>query len=260
MRYLNYIKNNIFNKQSINLKLRNVNSNLDRSDFDNTSKRTIEYLLDRKKKLPSISAIYRVKNGSSSLELSILSVAAICTEIIIIDNLSTDNTREIVKKLQFELKDICSIKLFTFDKKVTVAGNNYSKKLNKNEATLSEFYNECFHKGNCDYLMKVDSHLIFSVRGLFEIQKKLSILPRFIIYRGVEAFGKKMSFEFYLFKNDTSFTFLDGKFYEKLTFSYKINFFEKFKNTIFEPVYIHVKRLTYLKLPVKSNIAEYLYK
>ncbi|PSB76999.1 hypothetical protein FD722_17505 [Photobacterium damselae subsp. damselae] len=232
---------------------------LSRTKFDQESKKIIEQINDKKSRLPSIAAIYRVKNGAVYIESSILSIAPLCTEIIFIDNQSSDSTLDIVNRLKNELQDICEIKIYSYNKKIRIAGDGY-KSESSNDVSLADFYNYCFSLGESEYLMKVDCHYIFTLKGLEVIQKKIKIKPRFLNYRGVEIFGKKLSFETFLYKNDNNFKYVDSDFYEKLTFKYKISLYEKVKNTIFFPIYIHVKRLSFVKIKNSSVIIKELYK
>ncbi|ENM5736059.1 glycosyltransferase [Vibrio mimicus] len=236
-------------------------SSLDRSSFDIKTKEAICQLNEDKLELPKISAVYRVKNGERTIESSILSVAPVCSEIIIVDNGSTDRTLDIVEGLKSKLSDVCSIKIFKFNNKVAIAGNNYTKDLTTGEmCSLSDFYNFAFSKGSGDYLMKVDSHLIFTFSGLKKIQKKLSKKPRFIMYRGVEIFGKSLSYEIYIYKNDGGFRYIDGEQYECLKFDEEPTLLERITNRIIEPIFIHVKRLSYVVIDVNNDLARELYK
>lgn len=232
---------------------------LNRTDFDYSTKLLLEKIISDRKKLPSVTAIYRVKNGAAHIELSILSIAAICTEIIVVDNLSHDSTKEIIKKLQSKLVNICKIKLFSYEMAVPVAGKGYKQRLKESETSLAKYYEFCFSLGTGDYLMKVDSHAIFFPKGLLKIQKKLLNNPNFIMYRGIEVFGKKLSYEPFIFKNDNNYKFIDDEEYERLIFSYRINVMDKILNSIFEPTYVHVKRLSYIMYSLKKNMAESLY-
>lgn len=251
----------IVNLPIIKFSNRYLLSNLDRSSFDIKTKEAICQLNEYKRELPKISAVYRVKNGERTIESSILSVAPICSEIIVVDNGSTDRTINIVEDLRSKLSGVCSVKIFKFNSKVAIAGSSYTKDLAAGEmCSLSDFYNFSFSKGSCDYLMKVDSHLIFTFSGLKKIQKKLSKKPRFIMYRGVEIFGKSLSYEIYIYKNDGMFRYVDGEQYECLKFDEEPTLLERITNRIIEPVFIHVKRLSYVVIDASSDLARELYK
>ncbi len=235
-----------------------LKSSLNRTEFDELVKKELLNLTKEKKKLPTISAIYRVKNGETSLELSIKSIAPICSEIIIVNNKSSDRTNNIVNKIKQDLKDICDIRLVDYEYDVSIAGNDYLQE--QSDKTLADFYNYSFSQGTCDYLWKVDAHYIFTFNGLLNIVKKIKKRPRFIIFRGCETFGKRMSYEMFLFKNDSHFKYIDGERYEELLLDYQPSRFELIKNRIFQPVYVHVKRISYISLLKSENVIKELYK
>ncbi len=107
--------------------------------------------------------------------------------------------------------------------------------------------------------MKFDSHYLMSPSAMTKIQDKIEKNVRFVIYRGSEIFGKSLDYEFFIFKNDNSFKFVDGEYYEKVTFNYDISLKEKIKNTIFRPCYLHYKRIQYFKFD-SGYMAKELYK
>ncbi|HIF9319184.1 glycosyltransferase [Photobacterium damselae] len=216
-------------------------------------------LFEKKHTLPSISAIYRVKNASSFLECSILSVAPICNEIIIVDNGSSDDTLVIANKLKDKLSGVCSVKIFEYNKKLAIAGDNYRINLTS-DSSLANFYSYCFSLASSDYVMKCDAHLIYLPSALRKIQKKLESGRRVIIYKGIEIFGMKLSFERYIFKNDNSFMYRDGDLYEELVFDYNLSKLEQIKSMIFSPCFIHIKRLQYINNIGSKNLVEQLYK
>lgn len=236
-----------------------VDGLLDRSAFDYALKNKLNEILLLKKSLPSICAVYRVKNGESFIESSILSTALFCSEIVVVNNGSTDLTSMIVERLAIQLKEICEVRIIHDDRIIAVAGDDYSSDLS-HKISLSQFYNDAFSHGCSDYLVKVDAHYIFTLKGVEIILRRINEKPKFLIYRGVEIFGKKLSFETFMFKNDNNFSFIDGEKYEELVFNFKIPIIEKLRNTIFSPVYIHVKRLNYIRLPNAVNLAKELYK
>ena len=249
----------MLNKCSVKFKNNYIDSNLERVAFDNSVKEELNKIISKRNKLPSISAIYRVKNGASSIELSVMSLAPICKEIIIVDNNSSDSTVDIINKLKVKLKDICNVEIYSYSENLTVAGPNYKCDI-KGNSGLADFYNYCFSKGTSNYVMKADSHLIYTFNGLKKIQKKLKRNPRFIMFKGVEIFGKNLASEIYIFKQDGNYVYVDGDNYEDLKFNKTPTFFERITNRIIEPVFIHHKRLSYVFINAKENLANELYK
>ncbi|HCG9120972.1 hypothetical protein NOK72_25030 [Vibrio parahaemolyticus] len=218
-----------------------------REQHDSNS--TQNYLnINKKSNLsPSLAAIYRIKNGSAYIEMSILSVCTLCKEIIVVDNGSDDNTLSIVKRLQNELKDICEIKIFSYDISPILAGEGYYDSVREEpERSLAKFYNYCFSLSSCDYLMKCDAHYVFTPNGLNSIQKKMNLGCDIIRYRGVEITGGYITHEPFIFKRELDHSFIDTEYYERLMLPSQ-SFLNYCKGFIVAPCYIHVKRLVFAK-------------
>ncbi|WP_283392569.1 glycosyltransferase [Photobacterium phosphoreum] len=238
-----------------NLKLK---ENRNRLKFDIEVGEFQSNINKNKKLIPSISAVYRVKNAESCLELSILSIASICSEIIIIDNNSSDKTLVIAKKIQQNLSSVCEVKIYAYKNNLSIAGDDYKIGLTT-ESSLANYYTYCFSKATCDYVMKCDAHLIYTPQSLVKIQKKLKEKRRVIIFRGVELYGMKLSYERYIFKNDNSFKYIDGDCYEELVFDYKLSKIEQIRSTILTPCFIHVKRSCYINYIGSDCLVNKLY-
>ena len=213
----------------------------------------------KKKTLPTLSAVYRVKNAEPFLYMSIYSIAPICSEIIIVDNNSSDNTLEIAEKIKSELKSRVNVKIYSYKQELAIAGQNYSTEL-ETKGSLAEYYTYCFSKATSDYVMKCDAHLLYNPKGLLAIQTKLVKSPRIIIFRGVEIFGLNLPFERYIFQNNKDYKYEDGEFYEHLRFTYNLTKFEQYKSTIFSPVFLHYKRVIYSKMKDSVPMINQLYK
>ncbi|EAQ6022800.1 TPA: glycosyltransferase, partial [Salmonella enterica subsp. enterica serovar Mgulani] len=215
----------------------------DRLEFDNYVSTKLKKQVENKKKLPSVAAIYRVKNGAEYIEASILSISSFATQIIVVDNNSMDNTKNIVEKLSNELRDVCDIKLFSYNKKLAIAGSGYIDRVSNGDGSLAEFYNFCFSLTECEYVMKVDAHYIFSAYGIDILQKQIAKKYDGVVFRGVEIFGKWMSNELFLYRRSLGLKYIDGELYERLVWSKKNTHIR----TIIKPLYLHVKRLAYAK-------------
>ncbi|WP_341517169.1 glycosyltransferase [Citrobacter gillenii] len=229
---------------------------------------TVKYLseaISNRNKHPSVTAVYRVKNGATFIELSILSVAMLCREIIIVDNGSTDSTLLIVEKLKNDLKEICDIKIFHYTQQVALAGNTYSDEVKRfPERSLAKYYNYAFSLATSDFVMKCDAHCIYTPAGINKIQTKLISKSNYtdvISFRGIEVFGAILACEPYLIRKD-SFEYYDSIYFEVLKLKNKRTLLQKIMSRISMPCYIHVKRLSYIKMVYASKLSpvEYLYK
>ncbi|ENM5780319.1 hypothetical protein ACXR5E_003327 [Vibrio mimicus] len=244
-------------------KVSQVSRYLSRLSFDKSSSDVYRGVISKRSKHGSVSAIYRVKNGSATIEASILSIAPLCSEIIIVDNDSSDKTIEIAERLKKELSDITSIKIFNYNRKLALAGYGYKDKVKKDpDASLAKFYTYCFSLGTRDYVMKCDAHYIFTPRGLINIQKKLLLNPDIVRFRGAEIFGKYIAYEPFIMRNNGSFSFVDGDEYEIIKLRNPVKMMDFYKSTIISPCYMHVKRLSYSKHISKNSsiIIEDVYK
>lgn len=229
-----------------------VRGDFDRDYFDEIVGGKIKEIKEKSSELPSISAIYRVKNGSEYIESAILSVSPLVQEIIIVDNGSTDGTKKIIEKLKLELKGIVNIKTFDYLEKTELAGDGYLERVKNNPlGSLAKYYEYCFSLGTSDYLMKCDAHYIFTAKGLSEIQDKLKLNPDVVYFSGCEIYGKELDYEPSLFKRTCGYQFIDKDRWEKLVFN-------KVKSIyIYIPVFLHVKRLSYIKSIKKKSSEKY---
>ena len=230
-----------------------------RDKCNERTKNIIESYLKRRDSLPTISAIYRVRNGEVYIEMAILSIITLCREVVIVDNGSTDNTISIVTRLKNELKDVCDIQIFQYKADVAIAGDDYKKECTK-KVSLAEFYNYAFSLGKSDYLMKCDAHSIYTPAGIEKIQNKISQKRLRVAYRGTELYGLVPGFEYFIFKNDASYTHVDDIKHEKLTFENSMSRLESNLNCIRMPCFIHMKRINYVKYIGDSNLIRGMYK
>lgn len=239
-------------------------NSLSRDERDILTLKNIELVIENRKKHPSIAAIYRVRNGSQYIELSIMSIAPICSEIIIVDNGSTDGTLEIVKRLKEELSSICDIKIFHYNTPVALAGKGYRDEVKRYpERSLAKYYNYAFSLASSEYLMKCDVHYIYTPAGINRIQSKIINSYKSIklfTFRGVEIFGELLACEPYLIKRGC-FEYYDSDMFELLKLKFKRSLKQRIKGRISTPCFIHVKRISYVKYAFKKELTpiKYLY-
>lgn len=233
-----YIYNTLFSSVTIS------DSLLDRDRFDIYSSERNKEFINIKKKIPKISAVIRVKNGQEYIESSILSISPLVSEIILVDNLSTDDTKSIVDRLAVELVGVCDIKYFTYSEKLAVAGNGYLRRVESGEgASLASYYNYCFGLATCEYVMKWDAHLLLFPNAIEKIQRTIaSGLYDAIKFRGIELYGKVLSREISLYRNDGSIYYCDSEHYEVININRNIRV-----ASIYKPIFLHLKRLSYIK-------------
>ncbi|MGZ0749367.1 glycosyltransferase [Kluyvera sichuanensis] len=246
----------IFNFNMFRLGLESAEGRL---GFDRKVGQFQRKIILNKDNIPSISAVFRIKNAAVYLEASVMSISPICKEIIIVDNDSSDDSLSLCYKLQNILRGVCDLKIYSYKYKLAIAGEGYHDNLTE-ENSLARYYSFAFSKATSDYVMKADAHLLYTPSALEKIQKKIKEGRRVVIFRGVELYGMKLSFERYIFRNDSSFNFIDGRLYEELHFNYKISKWEQLRSTIMTPCFIHFKRIRYVTNLDNDNLVANIYK
>lgn len=238
-----------------------TNSKLDRISFDNIVSLNTNDRVTKRDKLSKISAVIRVKNGAEYIEASILSIAPLVSEIIIVDNNSSDETVYIANKLKKQLQDICEINIYEYKNKLELAGNGYLKRVKLNpEGSLADFYNYSFGLAKNEYVIKWDAHAIMFEHAIDKIQNILTKKnPDSICFRGLEFYGKKLNIEMRMYKKDLNLIYFDSELYEMIDFKYKK--YEDITKIYFQiPFYLHMKRLSYIKFIKTDNLIKEKYK
>ena len=218
------------------------NSNADRDGHDSGIDSLFKDSLSERNNLPGVTAVYRVKNAEEFLRGSLISIIPLAQEIVIVDNGSTDNTKEVIDRFTREYGSLVSVRYYEYDKRIGRAGAGYRKELEEYpDRSIASFYNFCFSKATKDYVVKVDAHLIYSLNRIRQIQKSLSSGYDIIYYRGLEYLGKILSVEPYVFKRNISWEYFDSESYELLKFNGKYR-----RKFIVNPAFIHIKRIIYI--------------
>jgi hypothetical protein len=113
------------------------------------------------RRVKKITAMVRVKNEAQFLAPSILSIAGLVDEVIIVDNQSTDATPEIIAGLSRTLGP--KLKTFSYDHAVTRVGSEFNELLRADPGSprlLSNYYNWCLARCSLPFVMKWDGDMI----------------------------------------------------------------------------------------------------
>ncbi|MGM7317978.1 hypothetical protein [Idiomarina sp. ST10R2A5] len=187
-----------------------------------------------------ISAVYRLSHESEFLTASVMSIASLVSEVIFVANNSDEATLRVIEKLIDYLGTIgIRTKLIFFNKEVASQGINYKKDIENGKVSLSDYYNFCFSHATSEYVMKVDGTMIMLPQAKHEIEKKLKFND-FVQYRGISFFGRKMSYETYLYKNGM-FRYVCGDYFERLNVSELAERKNIYRSRIHKRLYIHMK-------------------
>jgi len=242
-----------------------------------------------------VSWILRVKNWEDYLEKVILSCIDFFDEIIIINNLSTDNTEKISISLEKKYKD--KIKYYNYPYKII----RNKDSLTNSVYSLAYYYNWSFSKSSYDTVCKLDDDGLFIKDLIWDQINKVrnSFFKKYFYfyYRGLNVYKKNnliwvvnlnpyswryWDIWFYYLNNKTYYIqdwftekFISNKFYFDLGFSYLHlkylkkenwlefapihlkNFFNNIlKETKIDNIDCYVKKLTQKKLEeIVNNIS-----
>lgn len=115
--------------------------------------------LNFSKRKNGISLFARLKNGEEFLEATILSQEPFFDEIILVDNNSTDKTKEICKKLVLKFSN--KIKFFEYTSEVyPVWHEKWAETKDDSVHALSYYYNWTLSKTTYKYVAKLDDDVV----------------------------------------------------------------------------------------------------
>ena len=106
------------------------------------------------KKKNGISWVARLKNAEHFLEKCMESYVQYLDELILVDNMSTDRTQEICKKLQKKYPD--KIKYYQYPHQVCPPGKENANVPSNSIHSLAYYYNRSFSKTKYSHVVKVD--------------------------------------------------------------------------------------------------------
>lgn len=112
-------------------------------------------------RVKGISAMVRVKNEEQFLAPSILSIAGLVDEIVIIDNQSTDGTPEIIAQLLRAIGP--KLKAHSYDHTITRVGSEFQQLYQADPSSprlLTNYYNWCLARCSMPFVMKWDGDMI----------------------------------------------------------------------------------------------------
>jgi len=182
---------------------------------------------------PGLSFIIRAKNEEENIQNCIMSIVDIADEIVFVDNLSTDKTLSIVKKLG---ESYPKIKIFEYKVKIPKCGDEQKHQLEiKSSNTIGNYYNWCLNKATRYNIVKWDADCIANKKNLFEMVKLHNLHKRndkFSLWFTGETVFTDEKHNYYLNKDS---------FYDEFRCYSKLNCFKWTDNEKWEaplPIYI----------------------
>ncbi len=108
---------------------------------------------------PGVSFFARLKNAADFLEISIRSHLPFATEIVLVDNGSTDSTVEICERLAAEYPE--KIRFYRYEPKVVgVGAADWKNTPDDSVHALSYYYNWTLSKTTCTHAAKLDDDMV----------------------------------------------------------------------------------------------------
>ncbi|MDD3645909.1 MAG: glycosyltransferase [Candidatus Gracilibacteria bacterium] len=153
-------KRNILSKKYGNFKNyenieKNIKYNINKEAFDFSKRKN------------GISLFARLKNSADLLEIAIESHIDFYDEIILVDNNSIDNTREICKKMRYKYPD--KIKYYEYNEEVVTYGAPNRNKIPENSVhSMVYYYNWTLSKTTYKYVAKLDDDIVVMDKKLIK--------------------------------------------------------------------------------------------
>ncbi len=122
-------------------------------------------------KKKGITAMLRIKNEEKNIRSVILSIKDVFDEIVVVDNGSTDKTKEIINEIStFNPLIQKKIKIYDYPFNISRCGlENLNTDVNSLKS-LAYFYNYALSKCNCEYVMKWDGDMILQKTMINEMR------------------------------------------------------------------------------------------
>ena len=182
-----------------------------------------------------ISAFVRCKNEEEYIVASLMSVARIFDEILVILNQSTDRTHELVRELAARQP---RIRLIAYDNKCAAVGPGYLENVRANpDCSLARFYNWCIEQTTFSHVCKWDGDMI--ALPTIEQVRDLINSNDVVAFDGYDVLGESTTnFEPRIFRFDPEHAkYVDWDLYEILTHEYTS------VTRVEEKCYLHMKLL-----------------
>lgn len=174
-----------------------------------------------------VSALIRAKNEEKNIEMVVDSIAGLFSEIIIIDNGSTDQTKAKIESLQ---KKYNNIKYFSYPFTLKKCGAENSDVDGNSVYSITHFSNWSIYQCSYSYIMKWDADMVLDQKSKPFLKTLLSSLnsywPTFIATEQQTVYVKdgeyyesigEINSECMIFPNRSDVFFARKEFFELLT-------------------------------------------
>jgi hypothetical protein len=169
----------------------------------------------RIREILEISAVFRVKNVEATIFQSLLSFSRICSELIVVDNNSKDETLRQIELFIRRYPDV-NIRIFHYQHEISRYGAGYKDRLQQNpDSSISNYYNFAFEQATGRYVLKADAGCLVIPTSIGHLCDCLLSEPDVVLTKGIELNGKFIASEPRLYKRNIA-KYMDGDLYEYL--------------------------------------------
>jgi hypothetical protein len=150
---------------------------------------------------PGMSAMLRVKNEETLIEGCLDSIRDVFSEIVLIDNGSTDRTAEIISRYQAENDPSGKIRLYHYPFSIARCGSEHASTPEDSVHSLVYYYNWCLSKCTRSYVCKWDADMYLhpDFRAAFrEVVSRTSYGPPVKASFGVQTLYRASTGDYFL--------------------------------------------------------------
>lgn len=120
-----------------------------------------------------ISALIRAKNAKRFLRLAVESVAPVVNEVILVDNLSSDDSVELADELE---RKFANVSFYRYDINIPVVGKQHEEAVaSGSQNTLGTYYNWCLSKVTRTNVLKWDADFVCIQNNLKKLIRLYSL-------------------------------------------------------------------------------------
>jgi hypothetical protein len=140
--------------------------------------REYDFVLSARRTLPGVSAMLRARNESRKIITCLSSIFRLFDEIVFIDNGSTDDTQDLVRrfKAEHDANDILTI--FQYPYHIARCGDQHWSTPSSSLHSLVYYYNWCLSKCHCQYVFKWDADMAVAANGSCMLRDLFGKLPQ----------------------------------------------------------------------------------
>lgn len=159
------------------------------SDFD--------FVLPARRHVPGVSAMLRVRNEANKIVGCLTSLDGLFDEIVLVDNGSTDDTVNLVRRFKAERDRADRITIYHYPHAIARCGAEHWNTPEDSVHSLVYYYNWCLSKCRCRHFFKWDADMAVARHAATMLRHLLATLPRAkpaiwrfpvqTIYRGLDG-------------------------------------------------------------------------